>query len=1133
MSSDQPTTQPPAQAPAPAPVRAPSKIRSQLQTGVLAAGDATAFEAPRKQPSHLDRLRQAKPETILTPEKVASNLRQTVVAATEAPPRSPTGVARGAFANRRVSELKKKPSQVKPHEPIDDKNAFHLMTNVQLCTALELSESALEKGLTSAQVADRQKKYGKNALTPPVRISIMERFLKNLFSPFSLIMQIAGILSFIIVGINSETFFDVQTLTLAIVLFAVAIITSIFQTTQEAQADNLVEALHALTAEKAWVIRDEKLIQIDAEELVPGDRVKVQLGEKVPADLRVFVCDELKVNNASLTGEDCDILLNPVAGHDDRFEAKNMAWSGCNFTSGNGIGLIIATGDNTRFGQIAHSATESVPPDTLMRREVKRLVIIMTVFGAVIGISFLCAALGTGQTWQNAVIVLIGLFVANIPEGMLPQITIALTITANRMVEKKVVVSNLEIIETLGAVSVICSDKTGTLTMNRMTVSHLMYDNAVHITPSTPILDGDTFDMFDRTSTKTSEHLLRVIASCTDAIFTSQDDEGRGDGCLSWPVKGDASETGLIRFVQRQEDLEGLRAQNPRLGVVPFHSSRKWMATVNQNGTDQESQFVNMKGAAERVLARCSMMMIDGEEVPLSSDLLDDCTVVIKELASRGERVLGFATTSMNNQPGIKYQMEGEGANFPLQDLTLVGFISLSDPPRPSVRPAVDACRVAGIQVIMVTGDHPDTALAIAKSLHLITLPTIAQAGKGADPKNCSAVVQGSEIPKMTQDDWDLVLSCGECVFARTQPDQKQALVRQLQRKGLVVAMTGDGVNDSPALKAANVGVAMGSGTSVAKEAAQITVQDDDFGSIVLGIKEGRTIFENLKKAITYIGTHWAPEIVPYIFSFAFGIPLAIETIVILLIDLGTDMLPGISIAYEEAEDRIMQLPPRALDAHLIMPRMLVMGNLFYGLLETFFCYYAFIFAFYEFGYTVDMITFLPPTYRTAYKDLPSADQETFRSLCRQNTWYTGRHMMNINGTQYSPCDVSRTTDGMRNFMEDFNNHLGHAQGAYFITLSVMQFANVIVRRQQTMSTFSPNQVINWRMFAAIIFSTCYACFFVYVPTVNNAFFLEQTTSASACSALWGGGAIILIDEFRKYCCRTWPDGFMARWTLY
>lgn len=1117
-----------------------SKLRRNLEGGVLNQDNSEVFLEPRKSRSHLDHLRQRAPRSPIAIEgHRGSQLGSDVPgggippsAEDLFPPRSPTGAARGAFVNRNLSKLKQRPHPAsnEPADPstttVDVEGAnWHTMTHAELAAKLEMPEEMIPIGLTSTDAAERLEKYGPNQITPPQRITWAERFFKNIFSPFSLIMLVAGTLSFIIVGINSKDFIDTQTIALACVLFVVAFVTSVFQTTQEMAADNLVEALNSLTAENAWVMRDGNLIEVKARNIVPGDLIKVNIGDKVAADLRIISSSDLKVNNASLTGEDCDIGLGPKAGHDDIFEAKNVAWSGCSFTSGNGLAVVFATGDLTRFGEIAKATTAENPPDTLMRVEVKRLIIVMTILGAIIGLAFFSAALGEGRKWQAAVIILIGLFVANIPEGLLPQITIALTITAKHMATKNVIVSNLEIIETLGAVSVICSDKTGTLTMNQMTVSHLMYDATVHVTNTTAILPGDDFDQFSPMSA-TSKQLLRTIACCTDAVFLSKDDDGSGKGCLSWPVKGDASETALIRFCQNHQDLGELREQHKRLAVVPFHSSRKWMATVDARGNGERGQYVHVKGAAERVLQRCTSVMFNGEEIPINDDFLDDFTVVIKELASRGERVLALAALKTDFDDDYKFVADGDDVNFPLTGLTLVGIMSLSDPPRPSVRPAVEACRRAGIQVIMVTGDHPDTALAIARSLSLITLPTLTEAGENPDPTQCSAVVQGSEIPKMSQNDWDLVLSCGECIFARTQPEQKQQLVKQLQAKKLVVAMTGDGVNDAPALKVANVGIAMGSGTSVAKEAAQITVLEDDFGSIVEGIKEGRRIFENLKKAITYILTHLAPEIVPYVFAFAFGLPLSLETIVIMLIDLGTDMLPGICIAYEEADARVMSIPPRSLESHLITPRMLIMGYGVYGLLETFFCFWAFIFTFEESGYSLSSITFLPSTYRDSWADLSASDQSDFSKLCASNSDYINSHL--IGGV--SPCT---STAGMTTFMDDFSTMVSKAQGSYFITLAVMQFANCLVRRQQLLSTFSPSQVINWRMLLSIVISTGFACFFVYVPKVNTAFYLAGPTSASACSALWGGLVLILVDEFRKLLCRTWPDGIMARYTIF
>jgi len=444
--------------------------------------------------------------------------------------------------------------------------------------------------------------------------------------------------------------------------------------------------------------------------------------------------------------------------------------------------------------------------------------------------------------------------------------------------------------------------------------------------------------------------------------------------------------------------------------------------------------------------------------------------------------------------------------------------MALVDPPRPTVKGAIADCHKAGIHVIMVTGDHPVTALAISRALGLITLPTLEEAGENAVPDKCAAMVTGENMLHFNQEDWDRVLSCREHVFARTQPEQKQQLVWRLNERGHIVAMTGDGVNDAPALKAANVGVAVGSGTTVAKEAAQIVITDDDFNSIVVGVREGRQIFDNLKKAVTYIITHLCPETIPYVLNFAAGIPLALETIVIILIDLGTDMLPGIALAYEVAEDRVMEIPPRSADDHLIAPRMIVLGYLYMGLLETFFAYWGFYFTFYHYGFTFQSTVGADVGYRDHWRDLDDKHQAQYRGMCQNNMKY--QH----------PCV---TDDDMESFMVHMNKVVSSAQAAYFITLACMQFANAMCRRNQTMSIFSPHQHINWMMIWAIALSTAFMVIMVYVPGLDTAFYLEPVRSELACSALWGIIVIIGLEELRKFFVRLNPDGIVARYTIY
>jgi sodium/potassium uptake antiporter P-type ATPase alpha subunit len=1039
------------------------------------------------------------------------------------PPRSPTGVTRrhSSLMRKRMAPKEKDvvvAEGAPVEEPVPEAAAavniefpWHTATEKEVFAKLECDHN----GLTTAEAQERLKQYGKNEITPPPQPSIIGRFFGNLLSPFSMMLMVGGTAAFVIVIIVSvqDNDIDKQTLALGCVLFFVAIVTSLFQTWMENASDNLMDALRALTAETAWVLRDGELREIKGNEIVPGDVVKVKAGEKVPADVRVLTSTDLKVNNATLTGENLDIKLGTEAKAEICFRAKNLAWSGCAFTNGSGTAIVFSTGDQTFFGKVAKAAVDAEKPDTLMRREVRRLIIIMSIIGVIVGFAFFGAALGTGRGGVAAVIVLVGLFTANIPEGLLPQITIALTVTARRMYRRHVVVSNLEIIETLGAVSVICSDKTGTLTTNKMVVSHMVYGGKIHMSKVAPVMPDDEVLPIDPSHPAAAALLLNAALN-SDAVFV----EKPSDDVATWIVRGDASEAALVRFVQEVKDLETSRKEQPRLAAVPFNSKQKWMASVNKRAKG-EGQVVLMKGAAERILLRCDKVIADdGSTVNLDEQMKEDLNAAILNLARRGERVLAFAQLEVDFPEGYKFEAEGDDANFPLNKLVFIGMTSLVDPPRPTVPQAIADCHKAGIHVIMVTGDHPETALAISRSLGLISLPTLTEAGPDAKPEECAAVVTGEDMLNFSDEEWDRVLACKEHVFARTQPEQKQQLVWRLNGKGHIVAMTGDGVNDAPALKAANVGVAVGSGTQVAKEAAQIVITDDDFGSIVVGVREGRQIFDNLKKATTYILTHLCPETLPYVFNFAIGIPLAMETIVIILIDCGTDMLPGIALAYEVSEERVMAIPPRSSNDHLIQPRMFVQGYLWSGIQETFFCYWAFYYTFYHYGFTFSSTVGADTNYRKKWADLDGEYRQQYQGMCYGNTKWTGR------------CSSDQD---MENFMSHMAHVVNSAQAAYFITLVVMQFANLLNRRNQTMSVFDPRQRFNYVMLGAIIASTVIAVLLVYIPGLNAAFYLDPVRSELACSALWGFIVMIGLEEIRKLIIRRRPDGLVARYTIY
>jgi sodium/potassium-transporting ATPase subunit alpha len=842
----------------------------------------------------------------------------------------------------------------------------------------------------------------------------------------------------------------------------------------------------------------------------------------------VISSSDLKVNNASLTGENVDIKLGSEANHKDLYEAKNVARSGCNFTSGNAVCVVYATGDHTFFGQIASSMTATERPDTLMKHEIHRLINIMAVVAFTLGIAFFILAFLNGYTWIEALVFMIGIVVANVPEGLLPQMTVALTLTAQRMLELGVLVSNLEIIETLGAVDIICSDKTGTLTCNRMSVSHVAYAKEITITPISPIVDGDTFESYDP-SNKCFQALQRISTLNTDAVFLAT--SANEPDVLKRETKGDASESAIIKFVEPLRSIVEYRASCPRIFSIPFNSSNKWMLAIHCQEDPNEPLIAMVKGAPERVMNMCSHYL-DKDGVTLHEMTVEaraEWEEVNETLARRGERVLAFAHTFLPKSQypvDFPFDVDSEPANYPKSGLTLVGLISLIDPPRMSVKPAIAQCNSAGIKVFMVTGDHPITAHAIAKSLNLITKPTknelLFDGLEVPEDYHEAIVVHGTEMLSFTEADWTRVLRHKEIVFARTMPQQKQDIVRELNKLGNVVAMTGDGVNDAPALKAANVGIAMGSGASVAKEAAQICLLNDDFGAIVDGIREGRLIFENLKKCIAYVLSSNVPEIIPFLLFIAMKIPLAIETICILLIDLGTDLAPAVSIAYEEPEESIMQIPPRKDTDHMVGPQMMAVAYGTIGMFQTFAAFFAYCYVFYDYGFQVSDLLGAGLSYRDHWSDLSSQRKDFFMKMCKHNDEY------------YNPNDPKGDAQCHEEFVTYRIDALKDAQTAYLMTVVWAQIANALIRKTQVASIFTYDRLFkNKVMVYSIAAEICIIVFLCYTPGVNSFFMLAAPKSDYAACAVWILPFLIAWDEARKYLCRRDPEGWFRKNTTF
>jgi len=815
-----------------------------------------------------------------------------------------------------------------------------------------------DQGLSDAEAAKRIERDGYNELTPPKTTPEWIKFCRNLFGGFSTLLWVGAILCFIAYSIETISNEDPveDNLYLGIVLSTVVIVTGCFQYFQEAKSSKIMESFKNMVPQQALVLRNGELKTMVAREICLGDIIQVKGGDKIPADIRVIQANSMKVDNSSLTGESEPQGRDAEDSKAEVLEAKNIAFFSTNCVEGSARGIVIRCGDNTVMGRIAALASNVDSGDSPIAQEIEHFIHIITGVAVFLGVTFFILAFVLGYHWLEAVIFLIGIIVANVPEGLLATVTVCLTLTAKRMAKKNCLVKNLEAVETLGSTSTICSDKTGTLTQNRMTVAHMWFNDKIHETDTTEDQSGGQGDY---KNDPTWGSLGRIAALCNRAVFLA----GETGPILKRETAGDASESALLKCCEMMlGNVEAIRAKNPKIQEIPFNSTNKWQLSIHEV---EGRYLLVMKGAPERVLARCGKILINGEETEMTDEWRGKYDKAYEHLGGLGERVLGFAQMWMDEAqwPMGAANFETEPINFFGEDpdnhtmLTFVGLMSMIDPPRAAVPDAVAKCRSAGIKVIMVTGDHPITAEAIAKSVGIIsegnyTVQDIAKQ-RGVDVSQVdkreatAAVVNGAQLRDFTESDIDDVLRHHkEIVFARTSPQQKLIIVDGCQRAGQIVAVTGDGVNDSPALKKADIGVAMGiAGSDVSKQAADMILLDDNFASIVTGVEEGRLIFDNLKKSIAYTLTSNIPEITPFLVFMCFSVPLPLGTVTILCIDLGTDLLPAISLAYEQAESDIMKRNPRnKFTDKLVNERLISMAYGQIGMIQAlagFVCYFV------------------------------------------------------------------------------------------------------------------------------------------------------------------------------------------------
>eukprot|EP00183_Erythrolobus_madagascarensis_P000033 CAMPEP_0185848374 /NCGR_PEP_ID=MMETSP1354-20130828/3282_1 /TAXON_ID=708628 /ORGANISM="Erythrolobus madagascarensis, Strain CCMP3276" /LENGTH=1170 /DNA_ID=CAMNT_0028548765 /DNA_START=32 /DNA_END=3544 /DNA_ORIENTATION=- len=826
-------------------------------------------------------------------------------------------------------EQKKKPGKKgEQADPEDLKKELEMWQHK--CSVEELCDKLgthPDNGLTSEDAKKRLDSDGPNVLSPPKVTPWWLKLLLQFTDFFSMLLSAAAILCFIGYGLDNST---QDNLYLGCVLTGVVIVTALFSFWQEFKSEKTMEAFKNFLPPQALVHRDGKQLQIPAKDLVVGDVVDVKLGDKIPADLRIIKNAKLKVDNSSLTGEPEPQARAVDCTDENPLETRNLAFFGTLAVDGTATGVVVLTGDRTVFGRIAGLAAAAGNELTTLQIEIHHFVIAISIYALSLGLIFFIVGIIKGTEWIANIVFTLSIIVANVPEGLLATVTVSLTLTAKRMAKKQVLVKKLECVETLGSTTTICSDKTGTLTQNRMTVVHVMVGDEIYT--SKTATTEQTFDVNDALF----KEAFYVMANCAKAEFDAGDMEKNPDKpIIERVVNGDASEAGILKFAEQIEPVMAVRARNPQVGGIPFNSTNKFMVTIHKDEANPGMLKQCFKGAPERVMERCTKIATREGVVDLTPELQARVNEHLATLMDNGERVLGLAVTSY--EPPAEAEAEKffdqDAPGFPMQGMTFVGLTALLDPPRESVPGAVARCQSAGVQVVMVTGDHPATAKAIAKSIGIISDPTVQDLAKmrGVEVDQIdrsevkAVVVPGWELKDFEEEDWNRVLAHEQIVFARTSPQQKLIIVENCQRLGKIVAVTGDGVNDSPALKKANIGVAMGiAGSDVSKEAADMILLDDNFSSIVSGIEEGRLIFDNLKKSIAYTLSSNIPELTPFLVFIITGVPSALSTILILCIDLGTDMIPAISFAYEKAEADIMERPPRDASKDRLVNRVLV-----------------------------------------------------------------------------------------------------------------------------------------------------------------------------------------------------------------
>ena len=986
------------------------------------------------------------------------------------------------------------------HQDYFENLDYHIISPERLCQEFNVDQRT---GLTSTSAAIRLQRDGKNDIAHH-RENYLKKIFFYIFGGFCSVLWV-GVVIFFICWKPLSNPPSVQNLALAVLILIVIALQASFSAFQDWSTKRVMNSILDLLPAEAMVMRDEKLVHLPATELVAGDIVHIGIGNKVPADMRILQSSgDVRFDRAILTGESDEVEGAIECTEANFLETRNIALMGTGVTNGNAIGVVVLTGSRSVMGRIASMTAGVKQKATLIQREINRFVAIIVILTVCLALLILFTWLGwlhrDHPSYMSVVAMLnnvMGCVVAFIPEGVPVAVALTLMMIAKRMKKTNILPKGLSTVETLGCVNVLCSDKTGTLTQNRMFVKSLgMVDWEFNLEDLAPGEFGNP-EVPDGL-----RDMLRASLLCNDATF---DPTTMNLPSFERAVNGNATDAAVLRFA----DSIGTTSPNSMAGFdrvhqIPFNSKNKWMLTLNRDPKSNKDFLLYVKGAPDVLLDRCTTYWsgVHNGIRPLDQEARERFSNFQAKLSRRAERVIVICQRRYvpRSAPGSN-DFSDEIMESGVQDLTVLGIFGIVDPPREETAQTVAACRRAGIRFFMVTGDFGLTAAAIAREIGIydgeVDPDTVEDLVDGLDPSmeikvpksRHSLLLEGPSLSSLKSENWETVCGYDEIVFARTTPEQKLRIVKELQARGYVVAVTGDGVNDAPALRAADVGVAVGSGSDVAIEAADLVLLEK-FDSIIEAIRLGRLVFQNLQKVIAYLlpAGSWS-EIWPVLMNVFFGCPAPLSTFLMIIICVFTDLFLSLSLIMEKEEFDLLSLPPRRpTKDHLINVRIYGQAYLFVGVMEAFSAHSMFF------------------LYMWRHAGIPFSD-----------LIFSFEHF----------------TAGFHGYTQDQLNHfISVGQCVYFVTLVIMQWGNVLSVRSKRMSLLQADPIRPARrnpwLPLAMIISLVIAIFVTEVPGIQNLFSTASVPIEFWLIPLGLALGVLCMDELRKVLVRLFPKGPVA-----